>query len=221
MGAFFGTKFRAGVLFHLYELTGERAPLEACIAHYKKVRAAWAVLALAGDGVYMADITVGPQPQLRGCWTDRLAAIDKDIAAVALLLNGGAKTASEHVDAAALAAAMRAAQGRPHRVTPQVKHTPAASFRRGAAMDLALAAPADVSAATLHYRHVDQAVDWVAVAMERQGSRFSAAIPAAYTQTEFPMEYYFTVALDSGAAGLYPGLGPELTDQPYFVVRGV
>ncbi len=221
MGAFFGAKFRAGVLFHLYELTGERAPLEACIAYYKKARAAWAALAQAGDGVYMADITVGPQPQLRGCWTDRLTAIDKDIAAVALLLNGGTKTASQHVDAAALATAMRAAQGRPHRVTPKVKHTPAASFRRGAEMALALATPADVSAVTLHYRHVDQAVDWIAVAMQRQNGRFSATIPAAYTQTEFPMEYYFTVTLDSGAAGLYPGFGPELTDQPYFAVKGV
>ncbi len=221
MGAFFGAKFRAGVLFHLYEMTGERAPLEACIAQYKKARAAWASLARIGDGVYMADITVGPDPQLRGCWTDRLTAMDEDIAAVALLLNGPAEAASAKADAAALTAAVRAAQGRPHRVTPPVKHTPAANFTRGAAMEIALAAPADVRAATLHYRQVDQALDWVAVEMARQGGRFSAVIPAAYTQTEFPMEYYFTVALEGGAAGLYPGLGPELTQQPYFVVRGV
>lgn len=222
IGEFFGAKFRAGVLFHFYELTGERAPLEACIAQYKKARAAWAALALAGDGVYMADITVGPDPQLRGCWTGRLSAIDKDIAAVAVLLNGGAaKEAGVKTDAAALAAAVRAAEGRPHRAEPHVSHTPPAHFSRGAEIGLALTAPAGVASATLHYRQVDQAVDWVAVEMKRQGGRFVAAILGDYTETAFPMEYYFTFADAGGVTGLYPGLGPELTQQPYFVVRGV
>lgn len=218
LGEFFGAKFRAGVLFHLYQLTKAPQPLAACIAQYKKARAAWASLARVGDSVYVADITVGPQPQIRGCWSDRLEAIDKDIAAVSVLQNGGATGASTPQ----LHAAIHAALGRPHRTRLDVNHQPPHSFTRGRELPLALTAAPAVQSATLHYRRVDQADDYIAVAMQRQGNRFTATIPAAYTQTEFPMEYYFTAAQSgSPTDGLYPGFGPELTRQPYFVVRGV
>ncbi len=217
LGEFFGAKFRAGVLFHLYEVTKERAPLEASIAQYKKARAAWAVLANAGKGVYMTDVTVGPEPQLRGCWLDRLPAIDNDIAALSALLDTStAGAASPQVEAA-----IKAALGVSHRVSFPVHHAPPARFTRGEELPLALDAPAGISLATLHYRHVNQAESYVTVEMARRGAQFAATIPAGYTQTEFPIEYYFTAADGKGKTGLYPGLGPELTRQPYFVVRSV
>ncbi|MFP5210818.1 MAG: twin-arginine translocation signal domain-containing protein [Acidobacteriota bacterium] len=216
LGEFFGAKFRSGVLFHLYEITKERAPLEASIAQYRKARAAWAALADAGKGVYMPDITVGPESQLRGCWLDRLPAIDKDIAALSALLDTSTAVASPPV-----AAAIQAVLSVPHRISLTVHHAPPARFTRGAELPLTLAAPAEISQATLHYRHVNQAESYITVEMARQGAQFAATIPAAYTQTEFPMEYYFTAADGKGGTGLYPGLGPELTRQPYFVVRSV
>jgi hypothetical protein len=55
--------------------------------------------------------------------------------------------------------------------------------------------------------------------MERQDLLFAGTIPADYTRTEFPLEYYFEVHKSDGTVGLFPGFVPGLTTQPYFVVR--
>src|SRR6266702_3431192 len=74
---------------------------------------------------------------------------------------------------------------------------------------------------SLNYRHIDQAENYVELAMERNGSQWSAHIPAPYTNTMFPLQYYFKVTGDDGSAALHPGFSPELTNQPYFVVRSI
>jgi hypothetical protein len=71
---------------------------------------------------------------------------------------------------------------------------------------------------TLHYRHVDQAEAWEAVATSAAGAGFRGVIPAGYTDSPFPLQYYFEGTGPDGA-WLYPGLGPELTGQPYYTVR--
>jgi hypothetical protein len=43
-------------------------------------------------------------------------------------------------------------------------------------------------------------------------------IPADYANTSYPLQYYFELSDESGQAWLYPGLGPALTNQPYFVL---
>ena len=71
----------------------------------------------------------------------------------------------------------------------------------------------------LYYRHVDQAERFESVEMKLTGSRYTATIPATYTDSQFPLQYYFEVRQSPESATLYPGLGAELTNQPYFVVR--
>ena len=71
----------------------------------------------------------------------------------------------------------------------------------------------------LYYRHVNQAERYEVVGMELAGARHRATIPGAYMDTEYPLEYYFEVQIAVGSAILYPGLGADLTQQPYFVVR--
>ena len=44
-------------------------------------------------------------------------------------------------------------------------------------------------------------------------------IPAGYTNTEFPLAYYFEVDDSAGDTSLFPGFAPDLANQPYFVVR--
>ncbi len=217
IGGFFGAKMRAGVLFHLYQKTQQRTALEAAVGEYRRARAEWARAAEAAKGVYKTDVTVGPDPQLRGHWLDRLTAIDQDITDVEALLDSATSGAASPQVAAAIAAA----QARPRRVELDVQHTPPERFKRGAALDVRLTAPVHVRSAMLHYRHVDQAEFYESVAMERRGGGFAATIPEAYTQTDFPLEYYFTAATETGQAGLYPGLGRKLTQQPYFVVQSV
>ena len=70
----------------------------------------------------------------------------------------------------------------------------------------------------LLYRHVNQAENYVTVEMQARDDRHRAVIPAEYTQTEYPLQYYFELH-DGEAAWLYPGLNEQRSNVPYFVVR--
>ncbi len=77
----------------------------------------------------------------------------------------------------------------------------------------------DVVGAALRYRHVNQAEPYVEVEMEPVEGGFAVAIPGAYGGTDRALQYHVVVRADGGRAWLYPGLGPELSAQPYHVVR--
>ena len=62
LGHFFAAKFRSGVLYRIYEKTGDRAALEEALREYRKARGAWAGLANLARDVYVPDITVGERP---------------------------------------------------------------------------------------------------------------------------------------------------------------
>jgi hypothetical protein len=216
LGEFFGAKFRSGVLYHVYARTKNQAALKAAIEQYRNARSAYAAAAGVAEGVYLGDITFGEQSYLRGHWADRLPAMDKDIAALlALVDSSSADDASQRA-----AAAIKAALGRPLRVPVHAEHSVPGKFQQGKDLRIAFTPPADAVGVRLHYRRVDQAENYVRVDMERRGTGFAAIIPADYTRTEFPLEYYFEVRKRDGTAGLFPGFTPELTNQPYFVVRG-
>ena len=76
-----------------------------------------------------------------------------------------------------------------------------------------------LASARLYYRHVNQGERWQSAAMQPRANTFRAAIPAEYTNSPFPLQYYFELKARESDAWLYPGFAPELTNQPYFVVR--
>jgi hypothetical protein len=225
LGEFFAAKFRAGILFHLYEISKERAALEAAIVQYMKARDTWRGLADMSKGTYMMDVTVGEQNYLRGHWMDRLPAIEKDLDALKEMVDPKApKQASLKMDTA-----IRKILQPFDRAWVAAHHSRPEGFVRGEELLLMLAGTAQTSDVRLHYRHVDQAEDYVVTAMEQRGTCFFASIPANYMKTEFPIEYFFEVRTLDGGAGLYPGFGYEwdwdssparaLKHLPYFVVR--
>ena len=213
LGRFFAAKFRAGVLYAIHERTGDRAALEAAIARYRDARDHWAQLAARAKGVYVADITVGEHPWLRGHWLDRLPAIDADIALLEKRLDS-AKSADDPKVKAAIAEAL----GRPQRASAAMRHDPPARFRPKQPLPLTLTGPA-LAGAQLYYRHVNQAERWKSVAMDRTGESYVASIPAAYTDSPYPLEYYFELKSAPGKAWLHPGFDRDLANQPYYVVR--
>jgi len=215
LGEFFGAKFRSGVLLHIYQMTHEQAALEAAIAQYKKARDAYAAIGEAAKNVYADDITFGEQTHLRGHWADRVPAIDKDIAALSAIRQGGARSEASTKTRAAIEASL----GRPVRAAIHATHAAPAGFKRGADLHISIVVPQETKGVRLHYRHVDQAENYITAEMERNGTLFEARIPGEYTQTDFPLEYFFGVQKADGTAGLYPGFSPELTHQPYVVVR--
>ena len=214
LGEFFAAKFRSGILFHVYQLSREEAALAAAIEQYRKARSSFAAAADAGNDVYMSDVTFGEQTWLRGHWLDRLPAIDKDITALSAMRSGGAPQKAS----AKVAEAIRVVLGDPQRAAIDVQHQPPSHFKRGEDLRLVVAAPGG-TLVRMHYRHVNQAENYISTDMAQKGAQWVAAIPAEYTRTEFPLEYYFEVRTRDGTTGLYPGFAPKLTSQPYFVVR--
>ncbi|HYZ71936.1 MAG TPA: hypothetical protein VE641_02580, partial [Chthoniobacterales bacterium] len=92
-------------------------------------------------------------------------------------------------------------------------------YRRGQAVDLEVALLRQPASVRLYYRHVNQAERYSTVEMKPDGKRFRGNIPASYTDTVYPLQYYFEILETAGKAWLYPGFSKELTNQPYFVIR--
>jgi hypothetical protein len=214
LGRFFAAKFRAGVLYSIHERTGDRSALEAAIKSYRSARDAWAGLAEKAKGVYVTDITVGELPWLRGHWLDRLPAIDADIA----LLEKRLPSANAGDDPK-VKAAVAEAVGRPRRASIAIEHRAPDSFRRTRALALELAGPM-LASARLYYRRVNQAERWQSAVMDRKGAAYVATIPGAYTDSPYPLQYYFELKSAPDRAWLYPGFPADLAGQPYYVVRG-
>ncbi|PWU12066.1 MAG: hypothetical protein C5B50_22180 [Verrucomicrobia bacterium] len=216
LGRFFGAKFRAGVLYGLYDQSGEGAALVESIKMYRRARDAWAELADVARGVYQSDVTVGEASHLRGHWLDRLPAINKDIAELEKKLELTGSAAASHPR---IKECIREVLGRPHRLVIDAHHVKPPHFRAGEQLDLRLTLKKSAGSVRLYYRHVNQAERFQSAQMQLAGNEFAAAIPAAYTNAPYPLQYYFEIQHDPRNASLYPGFGPELTNQPYLVVR--
>ena len=213
LGRFFAAKFRAGVLYAIHERTSDRAALDEALKFYRAARAAWAGLADRAKGVYVPDITVGELPWLRGHWLDRLPAIDADIALLEKRLGSAKPTGDPKVKAA-----IGEAMGRPQRPSAAMRHRAPDRFERQQPLPLELTGPA-LASARVHYRHVNQAERWQSAVMDRKGPAYVAAIPGAYTDSPYPLQYYFELKSAPDRAWLYPGFPKDLAGQPYYVVR--
>lgn len=212
LGRFFAWKLRAGVLWRLHDRTGDGAALEEALKAYRAARTAWAELADRGKGVYAADITYGREPYLRGHWLDRLPAIDEDIADMEKQRTPA--SSAEHAQAA-----LRRALARPQAPPGGARHTAPAHFRPGEPLAIELSLEkGDGREVLLHYRHVNQAERWRSERMTPGDNRYRAEIASAYTNSPYPLQYYFELH-QGDAAWLYPGFDTNLANLPYFVVR--
>jgi hypothetical protein len=213
LGRFFASKFRCAVLYRVFEKTGERAALEWALGHYRKARDHWAEFANTARNVYVADITVGELPQLHGHWADRLAAIERDIDAIAEKLNSIKSSASSPI-----LQVISKVQSRNERNQLVSNHVPAKHFVPGKPLDIELTVE-PVTWVKLYYRHVNQAERFRVISMEWKGSVCVATIPADYTDSVYPLQYYFEVKTITGPALLYPGFSKDHMNQPYFVLH--
>ena len=215
LGRFFAAKFRSGVLYRVFEKTNERAALESSLAQYRLARAAWADLSRLATGVYMSDVTVGELPQLHGHWLDRLPAIDRDINAIAEKLDG----ITPGQPSASVALIIKEVLGRADREVLTCHHVPTTRFVPGKSLEIDLTVDAPIASANLYYRHVNQAERFMVAAMDRGQHHYHTTIPGAYTDSVYPLQYYFEVKTTTGRTLMYPGFSKELTNQPYIVIR--
>lgn len=214
LGRFYAAKLRAGVAMALFERDPERNALAACVATYKAARGFWAKIAARANGVYAGDLSISDRFTERGQWADRLKGIDTDITALEQRL---AMVPANSDNPAWLAPIFHAARRDPL----PVQHTAPASFARGQAVALTAAVSKELTRATLWYRHVNAAERWIATDMTAAADGWQASIPAAYTDSPYPLQYYFEFRRGPGRAWIYPGFDETLLNQPYVVVRGV
>jgi hypothetical protein len=217
LGRFYSAKLRAGVLFEIFRRTGNAQARDRALAAYRKARATWAAMAERARKVYVADLTYGEIPVRRGHWIDRLPAMDQDLAAVeAAHFEPGLEPADNVLRAIAQAT------GRPARSVVQCTHNTPPGFRPGTAVPLVLAIHGAAPAAVrLHYRRINQAERWQSLDMRGDAGTFRAMIPGTYTQSPFPLEYYFELVPVNDSATLYPGFDAFFANQPYFVLKSV
>jgi hypothetical protein len=166
-----------------------------------------------------------------------LPAIDRDIDALAEKLDG--TRAGE--PAASVVRIVSEVLGRTEREELTYGHVPATRFVPGKSLEIDLTVGVPVAAvnpyfrrinaadrskvaapavsANLYYRHVNQAERFNVAAMDRAVDHYHATIPGTYTDSAYPLQYYFEVKTTTGSTLMFPGFSKGLTDQPYFVVR--
>jgi hypothetical protein len=203
IGRFFAAKFRSAVLLGIYRKTGDENAHQEALKQYRKARDAWQGIVAVTKTAYRDDLSFGYASWLRGSWADRLPAIERDIAAVETYKATATPTPAPRQ--------IQRALGQRRRNQAPIRHTPIATFRPGEAITV----KADcTSPVTLHYRVVNQAEVWKKVEMRGAGE-----IPAAYTRTEFPIQYYFEVRVGPANTLLHPGLPRDFSHAPYYVIR--
>ncbi len=221
---FFADKMRSAVLWHLYEESGDTIALKKAIEKYTCARNAWAEMAEEAKSIYVPDISFGELWQLRGHWANRIPSMDFDIANMKDVLEkaieADAGNNNRSVENKSIKAAIETVESPPQRTTIDCKHQASELFKPGEAMQIKLtAADKNIRNIYLFYRHVNQAVDWRRTTMKQNGDQFQSVIPAEYTDTRYPMSYYFAVDLGDAGIAIYPGLDQNLAGMPYYVVR--
>ena len=221
LGEFFAAKLRSGLLFEIYRQTGDQEAGKLALKHYETARDRWEVMAKRAQSVYRANITYGGSPMRQGHWIDRLPAIEQDIAAMKAALETKRETPAASSRQAQ--PAIRAVTQKCLRPVVPCKHTPPTAFQPGKPLVLTLlvtesdahSAPSSVH---LYYRHVNQAERWRSVEMDKEHRAFHSPIPAAYTNSVFPLQYYFELRRGTAEAWLYPAFNSTLSNQPYFAI---
>ena len=219
LGRFFAAKFRSGVLYSIYQQSQDRTALEAAVKAYRQARDVWSQFASDSGRIYTSDISFGPRPYERGHWLDRLAAMDDDIATMTKMLESSPGNAAP---TAQVRAAVEDALGHPARRSIACEHTAPSQFVAGKDLPLSLSLKdSGKFSVRLYYRHVNQSEHYQNLELQNRGERFYGVIPARYTQSQYPLQYYFELKQGQKKAWLYPGLKADLMNQPYFVVRSV
>lgn len=211
LARFFAGKNRAGLSYALYERTREPGHLAAAVAAYQVARDAFARVVDVTTGIYRSDVTFGNRLSEHGHWADRLPGVDQDLEALkAEVEQAGGGAGSPASDIPQL----------PRSARPVLSHSEPAPFSRGADLRVDVAFDGSFDGrVVLHYRHLNQGEEYLGTELERDGERYGVSIPGSYTDSAYPLAYFFTVHDASGDAWIVPGFDETLSNQPYHVVR--
>jgi hypothetical protein len=210
LGRFFAAKMRSAVAWALYQADKKPENLRDALFYARAARDAWKGIVAVTKGAYLPDITFGELPHQRGSWADRLPSIEQDVLFLEQAAGGPA----------AGAVTPSAAWLNPRRDPPPCQHAPPASFTPGKPLTVQFYAPKKgLAMVRIHYRRVTHAERFLVQPMPGAAGAWSYEIGADYTNSPYALQYYFQLAAEDGTNWLYPGLTPDLANQPYYVVR--
>jgi hypothetical protein len=217
LALFFSAKIRSAVLWRIYQQSNDRQSLVEASSAYRRALDAWTRIVEETENTYQTDITFGARINLRGSWSERIQAIKTDLAKMERHLDDDDCECDVKGDESTIEKARLAALGHPTRAFIVWQHTKPESFLPGKVLPLEVSIPDGVSHADLYYRRVNQALLWEMVPMTAEESKFRAVIPAEYTRTNFPLQYYFVMTTKEGPV-ICPGLDEQFMNQPYYVL---
>ncbi|MDB5085942.1 MAG: hypothetical protein JWN30_2828 [Bacilli bacterium] len=215
LGRFFARKLLAGLAYALFECTEDMGQLEEALKSYRLAKTAWEQVSSLTSGIYSEDITFGYKPYMRGHWADRLPAIAEDLAAMEQIYEKVRSSAGKKPSSSS------SYLFKTRKDQPDCVHIPPDSFRKGQSIELQVSLPEDRSdlQVAVHYRHVNQVESYCTAPMNKNTRFYTATIPGSYTDSSYPLVYFFELKDDRGHAWLFPGLAEDLSNQPYFLLR--
>jgi hypothetical protein len=218
LGEFFTAQLRSATFYAIFQQTGDTKAGELAFEQYKKARDGWSKMAVRAAKVYMSDVSYGSPQIRRGSWADRLPAIDSDLDSMQKSLSNPPASAEAIGNAEK---AIKAATTPPKRAIDAARHTPVQAFHPGQPLQVSVEVPrgsAPAASARLHYRHVNQGERWVTIDMQSGGAGYTAAIPGDYTNSPYPLEYYFELRGSAGSAWFHPAFNSTFSNQPYYAI---
>jgi hypothetical protein len=213
LGTYYANLFRAALYYSINFHQPEPDACAQCSVAYRSACDAWAAMAKRAQTIYAPDISYGSTPFRRGHWADRLGAINSDLA---VLEKGFGDWSAVH-PGPGNSAMLRIARPNP-RAALTIHHTAPESFHPGEDLWLTIATQRPIGKAILWYRHVNQGERWLSTPMQSSAETHTAAIPAAYSASPYPLQYYFELRTTT-AATLHPPFNPTLSNQPYFAIH--
>lgn len=220
LGRFFSAKTRAGISYEFYVRTSLSSHLSEAVEHYRRARDAFRQVVDLTSGAYVSDLAFGDRRSERGHWTDRLEAVEQDLADLEAERAAVLGCVSEQSVSEQSVSDSRVSGLGTRSPRPQLSHDVPTTFEPGAGVPVTLTLhERDECTVELHYRHLNHAEQWQSSTMEGEGPQRRIEIPGPYTDTPYPLHLYFTVQAPNGEAWVVPGFESSLTNMPYLVIH--
>ena len=217
IGQFFAEKFRSACFWEYYLLSGNKQIGNKALKKYIKARNQWKVAGDISKEIYLPDLTYGPQSWLRGRWDDRLPAIDEDINNMRKILNLNKNKKNLHNNSVIKNLTIMENWKNFQKIT--IEHISPKIFFQNKKILLNCSIKFNSNyLGYLHYRQVNQSIKWEKIKLNKAAKNFTANIPASYTKTPFPIQYYFEF-IDNKISSFAPGFTKNLSNQPYYILR--
>ncbi|MEX2428819.1 MAG: twin-arginine translocation signal domain-containing protein [Bacteroidales bacterium] len=215
LGLFFANKWRGGVLYYIYRKTNDSNAKTEGIKYYETALDFWKKYCVEVGNVYKF-LDYG---FMAGHWSGQVDGIQREINDFKNTNYNSVNNFTTHLGSAA--AAIARVKAKQVRLAAGASHTQPSIFKKGSQLQLSINTDRLTVSAKLYYRHINQAEEWESVNMTKSGNQFTATIPGSYTDTVFPLQYYFGLNKGGNSGVIFPGFDQTLANQPYFHVRSV